>query len=274
MQLFPPPAQQVNTEESWMIYRRLFYRAKLSAGLPHKGWPTGHWFSTGYWKNIERKIGKTDWKIGGPWKEERKTYDWTETKTEDLWQYLSSTWNAPTLLETNLYEKPLSTRVNPYSIYPSALVQWPIMIAPPRSHVHYLLWFISLSLSLIQVPPVLHFLMDKISLTVLIDIVSCAQTRASRNQKKLTVLPWYCELFIGKYIELWVKGAADWAIVRLVLRKEYKDDDFDQLMNSWKFLDALKSLTRLKDDDLVQYCQLFAEISKGLIPERKLDLCT
>ena len=60
------------------------------------------------------------------------------------------------------------------------------------------------------------------------------------ESEKIHRLPWYCELLVGKYAKILISGAADWATVRSVLRKEYKDDDLDQLMNSREFLEAIK----------------------------------
>ena len=36
---------------------------------------------------------------------------------------------------------------------------------------------------------------------------------------------------LGRYIKILIKGA-DWATVKSILRKEFKNDDLDQLMNS------------------------------------------
>ena len=67
---------------------------------------------------------------------------------------------------------------------------------------------------------------------------------------------------------------ADWAVFRSKLRREYKDNDLDQLMNSREFLEALKKKPRSEDDDLLHYCQLFASISRDLVLRRRLDLYT
>ena len=66
----------------------------------------------------------------------------------------------------------------------------------------------------------------------------------------------------------------DWAIVRSILWKEYKNNDLDQLMNSREFLEALKKKSRSEDVDLLHYCQLFASISRVLIFSKRLDLYT
>ena len=87
-------------------------------------------------------------------------------------------------------------------------------------------------------------------------------------------LPWYCELFVGKYVKILISGAAYWATVRSVLRKEYKDDDFDQLINSREFLEALKKKSRNEEDDILYYCRLFASISRGLVLQKRLDQYT
>ena len=64
---------------------------------------------------------------------------------------------------------------------------------------------------------------------------------------------------------------ADWTAVRAILRREYKENDLDQLMYSREFLEALKKKPRSKDDDLMQYCYIFASISRQLISRHRLD---
>ena len=100
----------------------------------------------------------------------------------------------------------------------------------------------------------------------------CADYRLSESEK-IYRLPWYCEFFTGNYIKILIKGA-DWATVRSKLRREYKDNDLDQLMNSREFLEALKKKSRSEDDDLMQYCHMFASISRNLVLRRRLDLYT
>lgn len=100
----------------------------------------------------------------------------------------------------------------------------------------------------------------------------CSDYRLSESEK-IYRLPWYCELFIGKYVRILIKGA-NWAAARSILWRKYKDNDLDQLMNSRKFLEALKKKARSKDDDLIHYYQLFASISRDLVLRRRLDLYT
>ncbi len=64
------------------------------------------------------------------------------------------------------------------------------------------------------------------------------------------------------------------AEVRSKLRKEYKVNDLDQLINSREFLEALKKKARSEDDDLLHYCQLFISISRDLVLRKRLDLYT
>ena len=52
--------------------------------------------------------------------------------------------------------------------------------------------------------------------------------------EKTNRLPWYCEFFTGNYIKILIKGV-DWATARSILRKEYKNDDLDQLMDCREF---------------------------------------
>ncbi len=62
--------------------------------------------------------------------------------------------------------------------------------------------------------------------------------------------------------------------VRAILRREYKENDLDQRIDSREFLEALKKKARPEDDDLMHYCQLFASISSDLVLRRRLDLYT
>ncbi len=98
----------------------------------------------------------------------------------------------------------------------------------------------------------------------------CSDYRLSESEK-IYRLPWYCEFFIGRYIRILIKGA-DWTAARSILRKEYKDNDLDQLMSSREFLEALKKKARSEDDDHMHYCQLFASIYRDLILRKRLDL--
>ena len=100
----------------------------------------------------------------------------------------------------------------------------------------------------------------------------CSDYHLSESEK-IYRLPWYCELFMGKYIKILIKGA-DWASVRSILRREYKNNDLDQLKNSRGFLEALKKKSRSEDDDLLHYCQFFASISRDLVLRKRLDLYT
>ncbi len=76
----------------------------------------------------------------------------------------------------------------------------------------------------------------------------------------------------ANYIKILIKGA-DWASFRSILiPKEYKNSDLDQLMNSRVFLKALKKKPRSEDDDLLHYCQLFASISRDLVLRKRLYL--
>lgn len=107
-----------------------------------------------------------------------------------------------------------------------------------------------------------------------IDTVSCAQTTTFRNHKKIYRLPWYWEFFTGKYIKILIKGA-DWATIKSTLRKEYRNNDLDHLVNSREFLEALKKKNpRSEDDDVLRCCRLYASIFRGLILRKRLDLYT
>ena len=115
--------------------------------------------------------------------------------------------------------------------------------------------------------------MDRTLLIFLIYITNFARVIVSRNPKKIYRLPWYCEFFIGKYVRILIKGA-DWAAARSILRREYKENDLDQLMYSREFLEALEKKSRSEDDDLLHCCQLFASISRDLVLRSRLDLYT
>lgn len=78
-------------------------------------------------------------------------------------------------------------------------------------------------------------------------------------------------IFHWTYIKILIKGA-DWASVRSILCKVYRNDDLEQLMNSRQFLEALKRQSPTKDDDLIHHCPLFAVIFRGLVLRRRLYL--
>ncbi|MCJ1349385.1 hypothetical protein MMC31_007625 [Peltigera leucophlebia] len=61
----------------------------------------------------------------------------------------------------------------------------------------------------------------------------CSDYRLSESEK-INRLPWYCEFFTGNYIKILIKES-DWVAVRSILRREYKDNDLDQLINSREF---------------------------------------
>ena len=116
-----------------------------------------------------------------------------------------------------------------------------------------------------------HSLTDRTLLMSLIDIVSSAQITTFQESEKIYRLPWYFGFFTGHYIKILIKGA-DWASVRSILRKECRNDDLKQLMNSRQFLEALKRQSQTKDDDLIHHCPLFAGIFRGLVLRRRLYL--
>lgn len=89
------------------------------------------------------------------------------------------------------------------------------------------------------------------------------------NQNKSTV----SRGIVSLSLEITIKGA-DWAAARSILRIEYKDNDLDQLMNPREFLEAPKIKSCSEEDDLLQYCQFFATISRDLLLRRRLDLYT
>ena len=97
----------------------------------------------------------------------------------------------------------------------------------------------------------------------------CSDYRLSESEK-IYRLPWYWEYLFGRYIRILIKDA-DWTRVRVILRREYKENDLDQLMYSRAFLEALKEKARLEDDNLMHYCQLFALSSRDLVLRKILD---
>lgn len=100
----------------------------------------------------------------------------------------------------------------------------------------------------------------------------CSDYRISEFEK-IYWLPWYCEYFTGRYVRILIKDA-DWTAVKAILRREYKENDLDQLINSREFLEELKRKARSEDDDLMHYCQLFASISTNLVLRQRLDRYT
>ena len=100
----------------------------------------------------------------------------------------------------------------------------------------------------------------------------CSDHRLSESEK-IYRLPWYCEFFIGRYVKILIKDA-DWTTARSILRREYKDNDLDQLMNFREFLELFKKKFRSEDDNLMQYCYMFASISRDLVSRQMLDRYT
>ena len=100
----------------------------------------------------------------------------------------------------------------------------------------------------------------------------CSHYRLSESEK-IYRLPLYCEYFIGRYVRILIEDV-DWTAARVILRREYKENDLDQLINSREFLEALKRKTRSEDDDLMHYCHMFALISRDLVSRQRLDRYT
>lgn len=115
---------------------------------------------------------------------------------------------------------------------------------------------------------------DAQNITYFLDLYSqlCLDYRFSESEKINHLLS-HCEFVIGNYVKILIKGA-DWVAVRAILRREYNENDFDQLMYSRKFLEVLKKKASSKDDNLMRYCRLFASISRDLVLRKKLDLYT
>lgn len=67
----------------------------------------------------------------------------------------------------------------------------------------------------------------------------CEDYHLSESKKNLPP-PVVFEFFTGNYVKIRIKGA-DWSVARLILRREYKDNGLDQLMNTRESLEALKS---------------------------------
>ena len=95
------------------------------------------------------------------------------------------------------------------------------------------------------------------------------------EQEKIKRLSRYCELFTGKYIETFISfSGTSWATLRKALRKEYKDHDLNQQMNSRRFLELYKSKSRFNTADVLQYCCQFSAISRNLVAKGKLNTFT
>ncbi len=95
------------------------------------------------------------------------------------------------------------------------------------------------------------------------------------KQENIKRLYWYCELFTGKYIETLISSSGiSWAALCKVLRKEYKDQDLNQQVNSRRFLEIYKSNSRSDTAHVLQYCRQLCAISQNLVAKGKLDLFT
>lgn len=84
------------------------------------------------------------------------------------------------------------------------------------------------------------------------------------ESEKTHYLLWYYKFFIRKYVNILISGVVDLATIKLVLQKDYKDDDYDQLMNFRKFLKVLKKKSYTKKNDILYYCWLFFSIIRGI----------
>ena len=72
------------------------------------------------------------------------------------------------------------------------------------------------------------------------------------NQEKIKRLSWYCKLYTGKYIEILISSSGtSWAALCKALHEKYKDQDLNQQMNSWRFLEIYKSKFHSKTADIL-----------------------
>ena len=102
----------------------------------------------------------------------------------------------------------------------------------------------------------------------------CSDYRISEKEK-IRRLPWYCEMFTGKYIETLIgTSGTTWSTLRKVLREEYRDQDLSQQMNSRRFLETYKDKSRSDTADVLQYCRQYSAISESLVSKGKLDSFT
>jgi hypothetical protein len=93
-----------------------------------------------------------------------------------------------------------------------------------------------------------HF--DGLNVTDFLDRFSdlCDEHGVS-SQHKFTKLPRYCDKLIGDFIKsttAWAEG--EWYEMVEELKKEYRDGDSDQKINSRAFLESLKSVPRAESD--------------------------
>lgn len=81
---------------------------------------------------------------------------------------------------------------------------------------------------------------DRKNVTHFLDLYDqlCSDYRLLESEK-IYRLSWYCEFFIGRYVRILIKDA-DRTAARAMIRRDSKDNDLDQLMNSREFLEALK----------------------------------
>lgn len=102
----------------------------------------------------------------------------------------------------------------------------------------------------------------------------CTDYRVDK-QEKIKRLSWYCEMFIGKYVEILISSSGtSWATLWKVFGEEYKDQDFNQQVNSRQFLETYKDKSCADMLDALQYCRQFSAISQNLIAKGKLDSFT
>lgn len=99
----------------------------------------------------------------------------------------------------------------------------------------------------------------------------CTDYRVN-EEEKIKQLAWYCEMFTEKYVETLISSSGTtWAALRKVLRKEYKDQNLTQQMNSCRFLETYKDKNQADTSDVLQYCRPFSAISQNLVAKSKLD---
>jgi hypothetical protein len=89
---------------------------------------------------------------------------------------------------------------------------------------------------------------------------------------RLRKLPRYCDRLIGMYVETIPEFQdKDWEGLKKVLLREYRSEDVDQQMKTLGFLETFKNQKRTEKDDMRQYCQRFAAISKPLVARGELS---
>lgn len=88
-------------------------------------------------------------------------------------------------------------------------------------------------------------------------------------------LSWYYKRFTRNNVEILISSSeTSWAALQKIFQKEYKDQDFNQQMNSKQFLETYKDKSRSDTLNVLLYYEQFLAISQNLVAKSKLDSFT